>query len=118
MESKLIKYFEELAESQLAKSDVSFMPTSFNGRVYGIEARFSATKYSRRCKEDDFEKMKDVFLRRSGGTLRVASTWQEFCGGILSLRVAFRNHGYNEKKIMNVLRLFTAEILPSIRDNS
>ena len=113
MKSKVTKYIEGWNEHpQVPK--ISMAPIAYGGRVYNIEVRFPASMYGHRCEEHEFDKMAVKLLGLSAGALKVSSTYSEFWSGILSLKVAFKNHGYSDKYIVKALAKLATEIIPSL----
>ena len=107
---KYIKGWEK-EKSQSVKIHVAAIAD--DSYVYGIEVRFSATMYE--LTEDAFKSMVDTINRKSGGCLKIYSSYEEFHSGIVSMNVAFCNHGYSSKKIINTLKFLLTDILPSLK---
>ncbi len=83
-------------------------------RIYNIEIRFSSSRYHK-ISEEAFTEVLNVTTRRSGGCLRISSTYQEARSGIISIKVASCNHGYNESKVARTLQVLIEEALPSFQ---
>lgn len=81
--------------------------------VYGIEVRFSATMYE--LTKDAFKSMVDTVNRKSGGCLKIYSSYDEFHSGIISMNVAFCNHGYSGRKVIDTLRFLFTDVLPDLK---
>ena len=112
MKSELVKYLEAQAHRP-RDADICLMPIIYSDQVYGIEIRFTATMYGHRCEEEDFKSVVSTILDKSGETLKVSSTWEDFWSGVLSLKVAFCNHEYDDDIIIDTLQLLITEIIPS-----
>lgn len=104
--NKLLEYLER-KDSENEK--IRMMAIAHNDYLYGIEVRFSAALCE--SDRDTFNKITNVVNRRSGGVLKVVSTWEEFFSGIISFRVAFCNNAYADKQVMECMDLFVKEIL-------
>lgn len=104
----LKKYLEE---KNYESGGIRMMAIANGNYVYGIEVRFPATLYE--SDKDAFTAMVNVLNRRSGGVLKVVSTWEEFHSGIISFRVAFCNHAYTDKQVMECMELLLRDIFPS-----
>ena len=112
--SRIPEYILEL-ENDPHNSQINIIPLIYNDYVHCIEIRFPATVYGTRISNQNFTDMTSVLLRRTSGTVVVSSTMELFQQGILSLKIAFMNHGYKEKKVMKALDLLVSEILPSFK---
>lgn len=96
MENKIVTYAEGWMKERASQKKISLMPLEFHGNVFGIEIRFSATKYNTR---EGFEELVDNVNRRSGGMLSLLSDESNYRHGVISYAVAHENHGYSDTKI-------------------
>ena len=84
-----------------------------SGHIYTIEIRYSATLF--RCIDNEqFTNLVNSIGRRSGGVLRISSSMDDFNTGIISIKVAFCNHSFNEKRVTKTLRYLLEDYFSSI----
>ena len=112
METELTKFIRAWSEDEV-NNRIHLMALRDHEHVYGLELRSPATMYN--CPEDGFVALKDVMIRSTGGALRVTTSWSDFRAGVLSISVAFCNHGYSDKKITRALKILLTEIIPSFK---
>ncbi len=108
--NKVLKFIENWEKNHAGAAKIHLMPIKDGKNIYGIEMRFVTTRYE--LPEDEFDDLVIVTRRRTGGCLKITSTWSDFRAGIVSMKVAFCNHGYNERKIVNMVEFMLKEIFP------
>ena len=113
MERNPTKFAREWNMTQKGVGGIKVMTLDSAGDLYGLEIRFPATNYE--CSLEDFADARDAISRRSGGTFRVSSSKEDFCGGILSIDVACANHAYTDEKCIGTMRMILTEIIPSFK---
>ena len=113
MERNPTKFAREWNMTQKGVGGIKVMTLDSAGDLYGLEIRFPATNYE--CSLEDFADARDAISRRSGGTFRVSSSKEDFCGGILSIDVACANHAYTDEKGIGTMRMILTEIIPSFK---
>ena len=109
----ILKYIEEWELNDAEHAKMHAMALGTENFVYGIEVRFSATKYD--LSRERYDDMRDVVKRRSSGCLSISSSYEEFHSGIISLKLAFCNHGFNDRKVTTVVKTLLEEIIPSMK---
>lgn len=113
MKTETLKFIDEWKKNKAKKAKIHLMSVCDNDHIYALEVRFSATLY--KCSEEEFFGLRDMLRRRSGGVFVVTTSWVDFHAGLLSIKVAFCNHAYNDKKVAKALKMLITEIIPSFK---
>lgn len=68
----------------------------------GIEVRYSAAKYYNHT-SDTYEEIAIMTMMRSHSTMYLTTDYEMFARGIVSFKIASRNHNYKEEYIIAAL---------------
>lgn len=109
---ELVKYIDKWENDFSEKEGVHVAALKDCNNVYGIEVRFPNTRYD--CSEEAFDEIRGVISSRSGGSFYVSTSVEDLRSGFLSIRVAFCNHGYSDKKAKNTLQFLLEKILTDL----
>ena len=108
---KLLKGFiEDWANTEKsADTHIHIMDVSRDDEVFNIELRYPPTRY-KPINMDEFLDLKTAVRCSSSETLSFATDLADYNTGIISLRIASCNHGYNDKKIIRSIVKLTEKM--------
>ena len=94
--------------------EFSLFQAPFAERPTSIEVRYSAAKYQKFYSIDRWNELKQMVDALSHGTLFVVTGEELFEKGILELKIASKNHNYQERLIIATLLWIGEELFRSV----